>query len=208
MSASRFPRPPHHTSPVIWFLLALLLILLAAGGWLLRDFWLTMATPPPAENQRPMRTVTLYFAVPDGSGLAAEGRQIVDCPAEEECIRATLQELIAGPVGSFAPVMPPRSVVRGVTVDGDGVLQIDFEKSLIDNHPGGSWAELLTVNALTNTVATNFPHLRQVRILIDGAAVDTLKGHIDLRQPVAPDFTLVNRVTGDQTPVIPAERPR
>jgi len=50
---------------------------------------------------------------------------------------------------------------------------------------------LLTVYALANTVAVNFPHLRQLRILVEGAAVETLKGHVDLRQPLVPDFSLV-----------------
>ena len=80
--------------------------------------------------------------------------------------------------------------MRGVTVDG-GELQVDFDRALIDSHPGGSLGELLTVYALADTVAVNFPHLRQLRILIDGAAVETLKGHVDLRQPVSPDFQWV-----------------
>ena len=80
MSESRFPRPPQRTSPVIWFLVVLLLVLLALGGWLLRDRWRYLAAPPPGEAQRPMRTVTLYFAARDGSGLVAEDRQIDDCP--------------------------------------------------------------------------------------------------------------------------------
>jgi hypothetical protein len=50
---------------------------------------------------------------------------------------------------------------------------------------------LLTVYALADTVAVNFPHLRQLRILIEGGAVETLKGHVDLRQPLAPDFSLI-----------------
>ena len=89
----------------------------------------------------------------------------------------------------------------------EGVLQVDFARNLVDQHPGGSWGELLTVQALANTVATNFPHYRQVRILIDGAAVDTLKGHLDLRQPLNPDFSLVLSAPAGAAP-IPAGRPQ
>ena len=191
MSEPRFPRPPQRTSPVIWFLVVLLLVLLALGGWLLRDRWRYLAAPPPGEAQRPMRTVTLYFAARDGSGLVAEDRQINDCLINDECLAPLVQALLDGPGGALAPVFPARTTLRGVSLTPEGVLQVDFARNLVDRHPGGSWAELLTVQALANTVATNFPHYRQVRILIDGAAVDTLKGHLDLRQPLNPDFSLV-----------------
>jgi hypothetical protein len=44
---------------------------------------------------------------------------------------------------------------------------------------------------LADTLAVNFPHLRQVLIKVEGASVTTLKGHVDLRQPIIPDFSLV-----------------
>jgi spore germination protein GerM len=173
---------------IIW---AFLLVLLVFGGLLLRHFLVVPAPPPPvAEVQRQLRTVTLYFAAADGSGLVAEGREIGDCLVENDCLRGTVQALLDGPVGSLTPVLPPHAVLRGVNVTGSEV-QVDFDRALVDSHPGGSWGELLTVYALANTVAVNFPHLRQLRILVEGAAVETLKGHVDLRQPLAPDFSLV-----------------
>jgi hypothetical protein len=173
---------------IIW---AFVLVLLVFGGLLMRHFLVVSAPPPPAaEAQRQLRTVTLYFAAADGSGLVAEGREIVDCLVEIDCLQGTVQALLDGPVGSLSPVFPPHAVLRGITVVGSEV-QVDFDRALVDGHPGGSWAELMTVYALADTVAVNFPHLRQVRILVEGAAVDTLKGHVDLRQPLAPDFTMV-----------------
>ena len=173
---------------IIW---AFLVVLLVFGGLLLRHYLVVPEPPPPAaEAQRQLRTVTLYFAAADGSGLVAEGREIADCLVEHDCLQGTVQALLDGPVGSLTPVLPPHAVLRGITVTGSEV-QIDFDRALVDSHPGGSWGELLTVYALADTVAVNFPHLRQLRILVEGAAVETLKGHVDLRQPVAPDFSLV-----------------
>lgn len=181
-------RPPRRSRPLLW---AFLLVLAVFGGLLLRHFLITPAPPPhPDEPQRQLRIVTLYFASADGAGLVTEGREISDCLAEEDCLKATVQALLNGPVGSLVPVFPPQATLRGIRLAG-GELQVDFGRAVIDNHPGGSWAELLTVYALADTVAVNFPHLRQVRILVEGAAVETLKGHVDLRQPVSPDFTLV-----------------
>jgi len=42
-----------------------------------------------AEAQRQLRTVTLYFAAADGSGLVAEGREIADCLVEIDCLQGT-----------------------------------------------------------------------------------------------------------------------
>jgi spore germination protein GerM len=200
----RHSRPPRRDRLVIW---AFLLILVVFGGLLLRHFLIAPAPPPPAEAQRQLRTITLYFAAADGSGLVAEAREIADCLVETDCLSATVQALLDGPVGELAPVFPPQATLRGVVVAGSEV-QVDFDHALIDGHPGGSWGELLTVYALADTVAVNFPHLRQVRLLIEGAAVETLKGHVDLRQPVNPDFTLVLKAPATEPKPTPAGRPQ
>ena len=43
--------------------------------------------------------------------------------------------------------------------------------------------------ALVDSVAANFPHLRQLQILVDGEPRQTLKGHVDLSLPVKADFS-------------------
>jgi hypothetical protein len=73
-------------------------------------------------------------------------------------------------------------------VDG-GTAVIDFSRDLVSSHPGGSSSELLTVYGLANSLAANFPHIRQVRILVDGEPVESLKGHVDLSRPVQADFS-------------------
>ena len=202
MPESRYSRPPRRDRLIIW---AFLLVLIAFGGLLLRKFLIAPTPAPSVEAQRQLRTVTLYFAAADGTGLVAEAREIADCLAETDCLHATVQALLNGPVGELSPVFPPQATVRGITVVG-GELQVDFDRTLIDNHPGGSWGELLTVYALADTVAVNFPHFRQVRILIEGSTVETLKGHVDLRQPINPDFTLVLKAPATEPVTAPAGR--
>lgn len=202
MPVSRRAILPRHLA--VW----ICLLLLIAGGSLLLWRFLASPAPPPVTESRPRtRTVTLYFAAADGSALAAEGREIADCPIDEECLRATVQALLDGPTGDLVPVLPARAQLRGVSVSGSEV-QVDFDRALIDNHPGGSWSELLTVYALANTVAVNFPYLRQVRILVEGAAVETLKGHVDLRQPVNPDFRLLLKTSDGEPAPTPVEGKR
>lgn len=187
MSDFRRNPPSNDRRPLLW--LGLLLVAIAAA-WLTWHFLRTPLPSPSPEPPPALRTFTLYFAAADGSGLVAETRQLADCRTEEECVRAVVGALLAGPSGPLAPILPPQAALRGVTVNGSEA-QLDFNRILVDSHPGGTLGELLTVYGLVDTVAVNLPQLRQVRLLIEGNAVETLKGHIDLRQPLTPDFSLI-----------------
>lgn len=146
------------------------------------------------------REVILYFAAADGQSLVAETKEVQDCQIEEDCLRETIQALITGPRGNLVPVVSAQTIVRGVTVEGS-LVKVDFSQDLVAAHPGGTQSELLTIYALADTLAVNFPHLRQVQILVEGAPPETLKGHVDLRQPINPDFSLVEEGEAPVGPV-------
>ena len=76
------------------------------------------------------------------------------------------------------------SVVRGD-------LFVDFSPELTARHTGGSLDELFTVYAIVNAATVNLPAITRVQILIDGKEVDTLAGHVDLRNPLAKNLTWV-----------------
>lgn len=182
-------------------LVAFLLILLVFGLLIARKY----LTPPPAPpvspsatepaEPRQLREVVLYFASPEGAYLIAESRQIEGCLDEAGCLQATVQSLIDGPVHELLAVFPPQAQVRGVRQE-EGTATVDFSRELVSGHPGGSLSELLTVYSLADTLAESFPHIRQVRILVEGEPVETLKGHVDLRQPVMADFTFTRPPEG------------
>ena len=58
-------------------------------------------------------------------------------------------------------------------------------------HTGGSLDELFTVYAIVNSATVNLPAISRVQILIDGKEVDTLAGHVDLRNPLSKNLTWV-----------------
>ena len=137
------------------------------------------------------RNVVLYFASADGLSLVAESRDIAACTDEDVCIMDTLNELLSGPRDDeLTPIFSPQVVARSVSVDGS-LIKVDFSPELVDAHPGGTQSELLTIYGLADTLAVNFPYLRQVEISVDDVPLETLKGHVDLRRPVVPDFSLV-----------------
>ncbi|MEJ2201850.1 MAG: GerMN domain-containing protein, partial [Desulfuromonadaceae bacterium] len=147
---------------VLW---VVLLVLLIAAVLLLRNF-LPLPAPAPvppkeAETVQQLREVMLYFATPDGMGLESQMSEVEGCSDEEHCLLATIQALIDGPTGSLVAVLPAQTRVQQVEVD-KGVASISFSKELVAGHPGGSMTELLTVHALANTLAVNFPYIRKV----------------------------------------------
>ena len=79
--------------------------------------------------------------------------------------------------------------IRSVTVEGD-LAVVDFDGELVRRHPGGSAGEILTVFSVVNTL-TEIPGVRRVAWRIDGRAVETLVGHLDLSRPVERDPSLI-----------------
>lgn len=143
----------------------------------------------------PRHDIVLYFGSDDGRQLVAETRQVEGCGEEPECLRQVVAALLSGPLDASTPLFPATAEVRGVTLQ-EGTAVVDLSRAAVDEHPGGSLAELLSVVALANTLASNFPQVRGVSLLIEGQPVETLKGHLDLRRPIAADFALVRPAPG------------
>jgi spore germination protein GerM len=186
------PRPRSRKRFLPWLILIVVLFVigLVVGALQMID----SRQPQPTvviPEARETREVTLYFAAEDAQSLVAETRLINECTKDEDCVRDTVQALIAGSQNGLVPIFPAQTKLRDVILS-ESLAQVDFSDDLIAAHPGGTQSELLTVYGLTNTLAVNFPHIRQVQILVAGRAVATLKGHVDLRQPVSPDFSLVD----------------
>ena len=148
------------------------------------------ATPkktPPAERI----TVDLYYADPERDGLKAEQRDISPLSSPSQTISQTLRELMRGPRGNLINAIPMNTKLEDLRIDNDGVVWVDFSSHLSSAHPGGSSAELITVYSIVNTILLNFKEAKTVRILIDGASVDTLAGHIDCTKPFVADRRLI-----------------
>ena len=176
---------------ILWGVLAVLVFIVGLVVGYLKTA--EAPQPPPsvvATSAEEAREVILYFASVDGQSLIAETRGIAECQQDEDCLRDTIRALIAGSQGEFAAILPAQVVLNDVSVEGS-LVNVDFSQELISAHPGGTQSELLTIYGLADTLAVNFPHLRQMRVLVDGVPVATLKGHVDLRQPISPDFSLV-----------------
>ena len=172
-------------------LLAFVLFAVVVGALVFRKYETAArkVEKPPQAAPAGTVVVTLFFASPDGDRLVREGREADIEESAEESIESVVDELIRGPLGSLAPTLPPGAKVLGVNLKGE-VAEIDFGPELLEGIPAGSSAEMLAVYSIVDTVATDFPQVKAVQFLVGGAVPQTLKGHLDLREPLVPDFDL------------------
>ena len=184
-------------------LIAFLLFAIVLGALIFRKYDTAMRGVEPAQKEAPVGSavVTLLFASADGEHLVREGREVEIEPDTEAGVESVVDELISGPLGSLAPTLPPNVRVLGVRVNGE-VAQIDFGRELKDSMPSGSSAEMVAVYSIVDTVALNFPKIKAVQFLVEGAAVQDLNGHLDLSTPLPADFSLEKK----EPPVVPENK--
>ena len=126
--------------------------------------------------------MNVYYARSDGTGLVAVSRTVNT--EKDDKYTAALKSLLTGTKEKGqTTVIPKKAKLRSVTVK-DGVATVDFSKELQQNFSGGSTGEEMLVGSIVNTL-TDFPEVEKVRILIDGAPVETLSGHMDLSEPIS-----------------------
>lgn len=176
---------------LIW--IAFLISALISGGLMYRSYVKRHASPkllsPPAMTAvEGRRSVILFFAAEKGDLLVREVREIDACDDVALCIDDLLSELANGPLGDLKPTIPTTTTVRSVVVDGDTAV-ITFGRELVDGLPGGSSAESAAVYAIVDSITASFPIVKRVKIAIDGDKSVTLKDHVDIRQPLEPDFS-------------------
>ena len=135
-------------------------------------------------------SVALCFADQNGDYLKTEIREIAMVPG---LARATVQELIKGPMDEeLSATVPEETRLLDINIAG-GLCTVDLSKEFKENHWGGSSGEILTVYSLVNTL-TQFPTVEQVEILIEGQKIETLAGHMDLSVPVTRNAQIIKGV--------------
>ncbi|NLM38897.1 MAG: hypothetical protein GX205_02490 [Firmicutes bacterium] len=97
-----------------------------------------------------------------------------------------LELLIQGPAAgeNYRPAVSPRTEVLSLTVE-EGLATVSFSSALKEDYVGGSQNESNLVNAIVHTL-TQFPEIERVQILIEGAVIESIGGHIAINRPLAP----------------------
>ena len=139
------------------------------------------------------KIVTLYFSEEEGEYLVGEKREIPKKESVEEEAKEAIIELIRGPRGELIPTLPSQTELLGLQLDQRGLARVNFNRALTKNHPGGSSAEMMTVYSVVNSLTSNFPTIKRVQFLVEGKQVETIAGHLSLRQSVPPKPDLIKK---------------
>ncbi|MBF0498947.1 MAG: GerMN domain-containing protein [Candidatus Riflebacteria bacterium] len=127
------------------------------------------------------QVVSLYFAAREKDLLVKELRKL---PAEKMLVPLAsmlVKELIRGPFSPEARRTIPEGTQLRSLFFHQGTFYVDFSREISENHPGGALEETMTVYSVVNTL-TELDRNARVRILINGSEVESLHGHIGLRQ--------------------------
>ncbi len=137
--------------------------------------------------ERPSREISLFIVDEEGERLAAKKARIPKGSMESE-VREAVKAVIKEGDGT----VPEATRVLRVDIKHP-LVSIDLSKEVSEDHPGGSTGEILTIYSIVNTVALNFPEIEEVQLLIQGRKEETLKGHIDISQPLKPDMKVIRK---------------
>jgi germination protein M len=192
---SETPAPP--ATPVnrraLGVMIGVGLTLVLIGIWLVFAVlpgYLTSPETPVASREAGVSTeesrkiqATLFYVSDDGLELVPVSQEVRYGATVAEQARFIVEAQIAPPATSFVSAIPRGVSVRGVFLGGRNEAYIDLSIEVTRDHTGGSHNEALAVFAIVNAVTVNLPTVTGVQILVDGHEVDTLAGHVDLRQP-------------------------
>ena len=140
------------------------------------------ATSPTPERKI---TATFFYVAEDGLALTTVQREVAFGEPVSEQARHIVEMQIAPPPAAHVSAIPQGTKLRAVYVSEQGEAFVDVTGEMSRNHTGGALDELFSVYTIVNALTVNLPAIKRVQILVDGKEVDTLAGHVDLRQPFA-----------------------
>jgi spore germination protein GerM len=198
--AKKFKKKSKENTVMRWIIFLSLVGLTAASIYVLKHPDLLTMLPhkkkiPPSPIMKEKNiSVNLYFGDSNSDYLIPEPRRMVfQEGAIENNAKKIIEELIKGPKSNLIQTIPHSVTIRGIALQGNTRVVIDFSPELARNHPGGSLAEMQTIYSIVNSTLLAIPSLKEVQILVDGKSKETLKGHIDLRAPLKANLSLIKK---------------
>jgi hypothetical protein len=92
-------------------------------------------------------------------------------------------------------VLPPDTRLLRGFADPTGTVWLDFNRALRGSFRPGDGEEWLAIASVVRSLCDNFPEVGGVRFLVEGEALSTLGGYLDLDRPLgAADFPLDDEI--------------
>jgi spore germination protein GerM len=146
-------------------------------------------TAPPASGRK--IKARLYYVAEDGIHLMHVERDVAYGEGPLEQAREIVSAQVAPVSEPLVSAIPAGTTVRALFLTEGGDAYVDLSREVVSGHTGGTADELLTVYTIVNALTENLPAVKGVQLLVDGKEVDTLAGHVDLRNPLAKNLAWV-----------------
>jgi hypothetical protein len=195
------PTPPASSKRGLGVAIAVVIAGLIVGAGavaLVLPHWL--ASPPAADTgassvASDTRTIhaVLFYVSDDGSELLEVSREVPFGETPVDQARSIVEAQVAAAPSGLTSAIPAGTTLRSVFLDGHGAAYVDLSREVVTGHTGGSLDEALTVFSIVNAITVNLPDISAVQILVDGHAVDSLAGHLDLRHPLGRSLEWVRK---------------
>lgn len=175
---------------------SLIIMLLSISCWVGACSQNTTQAPPPAPEQpKPVATqeVNLYFSDDQAMYLVAEKRGLqTEATDQKQLAAAVVNELIAGPKQpKLHATIPQGSKLISLEIAG-GLATVNLNQDFQAKHSGGSTGEMMTIYSLVNSL-TDLQGIQQVQLLVDGKKLETLKGHLEISQPLTHNTDIIKK---------------
>jgi len=142
---------------------------------------------PPTKDtvtkKKEKQQVTLYFSDANERFLIPEKRYIPKENNPEEQAREVVKALLDGSKTKLINTFPEKVKLESIKIEEGQTAYVSFDHNLVQLHPGSSASEMATIYSLTNSLIQNVPGIKKVKLLISGKEIESIKGHIDTRQP-------------------------
>lgn len=135
--------------------------------------------------------VYLYYADKNSRFLEAEEIYLSHSKDPVSFGKLIIKTLAEGSIQNRVGTLPENITLRALFVDRDGTCFVDFADSIKEVVKLGCYDEILAVYSIVNSLVTNIPEIKRVKILIGGQESETFCGHLDLSQPFKANMYLV-----------------
>ena len=143
------------------------------------------ADPDATPSALPLTdALTIYYCTLDGHTLAPWQVRLGEARDVKSVAYLAAVKAVAGPADTIRAIrFPAGTSVKSVSV-ADDMATVDFSAGVEETSAGG-FAEIGEFKALIWTL-TDLPHIKRVRIRVDGATLPTLPGgHLELDEPLS-----------------------
>lgn len=145
------------------------------------------AKMPPASEETSKADLTVYEVTDDFLKIKPLHIQV---KTKEDLHLSALRETISHDRRKEYPICPENLAVLSVTVK-DGLAVVDFSKELSNLENSATTEELFT--ALIVNTLTEFPDVKEVRFLQEGAPVTKLSGHSDMTRTLTRNELIIRK---------------